>query len=315
MTRLALLLATVLAFAFAGLASAAPASALVVGIADQKSDMFLDQRFTALGIKDARINIGWDAMSSDWQVAELDRWMFFARLQGVDPLVSFGHSRTKRRSLPSPERFQREFRRFRKRYPWVRTFATWNEANHCGEPTCHREKLVAAYYRKLRQACPRCKVLAAELLDMPNVLHWAREFQRHYRRYAGTTPRLWGLHNYVEANRFQTRRLRQLLRVVRGEVWLTEVGGLVRRKVKKRYTVKRIPESEKHARKVTEFLFDELLPTNRRLTRVYLYHWNSSSPQDTWDSALIAPDGRRRPAFRVLARELRTLRARARARR
>ena len=151
----------VLAVAACALAVPSSASALVVGIADQKPDMFADSRFDMLGIKHARLNVGWNVMTSPWQVAELDRWMFLARLQNVQPLVSFGHSRTKRRELPTPARFKYEFRRFLARYPWVNSFATWNEANHCGEPTCHRAKLVASYWRKLRQACPRCTILAA----------------------------------------------------------------------------------------------------------------------------------------------------------
>jgi hypothetical protein len=313
--RLVTPLLTAALLALAALAAApSNASALVVGIADQKADMFLDKRFGALGIRHARINVPWDALTSDWQRAELDRWMFFAQLNKVEPLVGFGHSRIQRRLLPTPERFKHEFKRFRKRYPWVKTFATWNEANHCGQPTCHRERLVAAYWRKLRQACPRCRILAAELLDMPNMLAWVRKF----RRYAKVEPKWWGLHNYVEANRFKSTRLRSLLRRVKGEVWLTEVGGLVKRRTKKRYTVKRIPESAAHAKRVTRFLFEKLLPANRRVTRVYLYHWNSLSRTDTWDSALIGPTGKRRPAYAVLARQMRKLRqlraARARAR-
>ena len=300
-----------LVVAAAALAAPASAPALVVGIADQKPDMFLDGRFADLGIRHARINVAWDAMQSDWQRAELDRWMFLARMRRVEPLVSFGHSRTNRRLLPSPGRLKTEFRLFRKRYPWVRTFATWNEANHCGEPTCHREKLVAAYWRKLRQACPSCRILAAELLDQPNLLAWVRAFRRE----AKVEPKWWGLHNYVEANRFRSARLRSLLRHVKGQVWLTEVGGLVRRRTKKRYTVKRIPESTVHAKRVTEFLFDELLPVNRRLTRVYIYHWNSASELDSWDSALIGPDGVRRPAYWSLVRALRDLRSIGPARR
>ena len=97
----------------------------------------------------------------------------------------------------------------------------------------------------------------------------------------------------------------ELLRRVKGQVWLTEVGGLVKRRRKKKYTVKAIPESEAHARRVTTYLFDDLLPVNRRITRVYLYHWNTATKTDPWDSALIGPDDRARPAFWVLYRNLR----------
>ena len=302
MRRLVLLLAAALV-----LLVPSSASALVVGVADQKADMFLDKRFGDLGIRHARIAIPWDAMRHGFERDIVDRWMFLARLNKVEPLVGFNHSRVNRRQLPTPDQFQREFRKFRKRYPWVKTFATWNEANHCGQPTCRREKLVATYWRRLRQACPtKCTILAAELLDMPNMRSWAREFRRH----SVVEPKIWGLHNYVEANRFKSDRLRTLLRTVKGKVWLTEVGGLVKRRTKrKRYTVRAIPESPAHAKRVTDFLFDELLPVNKRITRVYLYHWNASSNRDSWDSALIGPNGERRPAYWVLARKMRDLRA------
>ena len=300
----------VLAVAALALAVPSSAPALVVGIADQKPDMFRDARFGQLGVKHARLNVSWDALNHDWEVAELDTWLYAARAQGVQPLISFGHSRLFRRELPTPERFKYEFRRFRARYPWITNFATWNEANHCGEPTCHRERLVAAYYRKLRQECPRCTILAAELLDMPNMLTWVNRF----RRYAKVEPRYWGLHNYVEANRFHTTSLKKLLRRVRGQIWLTEVGGLVARRRKRPETVKRIPESKWHALRVTRFVLNEVAPMSRRITRVYLYHWNAMTAKDSWDSAFIDYHGRRRPAFAELQRTMRRLEERERRR-
>ena len=270
-----------------------------VGIADQKADMFADPRFAALGITRARLAIGWDALTSPWQVAELDAWLQGARAAGVEPLISFGHSRTARRSLPTPERLKYEFRRFRQLYPWVTTFATWNEANHCGEPTCHRPRLVAAYYRALHRECPTCTILAPEMLDMPNMARWARDF----RNALGYTPKRWGMHNYVEANRFKMRRLRELLRAVpRAQVWLTETGGLVRRD---NGSTTEIPEGPRHAGEVTRYIFDRIVPRNPRISRVYIYHWNAASATASWDSALITPGGRERSALFVLARVLR----------
>ena len=301
MRRLLLLLVTAVAL----LAPAAGAQAVVVGIADQKPDMFADKRFKALGIKHARIAVPWDAMAYEWQRKEIDRWMFLARLNGVHPLVSFGHSRIHRRHVPTPERMRREFRSFRKRYPWALNFATWNEANHCGEPVCNRIPLVAAYYRTRRRECPDCRILGAELLDQPNLISWVKRFRRAARR----EPEAWGLHNYVEANRFKSDRLRSLLRATKGSIWLTEVGGIVKRRAKKKYTVKRIPESAAHAAKVMRFLFDDVVALSPRISRVYLYHWNAQSSLDSWDSALVGPTGRRRPALDELRQRLRELRA------
>lgn len=303
MRRLVLLVATALLCAAAAPASA---SALVIGIADQKPDMFADARFDALDIRHARMTVAWDALDSDWQRDEIDRWMSAARAKGVQPLLSFGPSRVNRRNIPTPSRLKYEFRRFRARYPWARTWATWNEANHCGMLLCNRAKLVASYFRKMRQECPRCTILAAELLDMPNMLKWVKEFRRHSK----VEPRWWGLHNYVEANRFQTTSTKKLLRRVKGQVWLTEVGGIVKRRTRKKYTVKRIPESQWHAKRVTRFIFRDVTKLSSRITRIYLYHWNSSSTLDTWDSALISHTGKKRPAFSVLQAELERLRRR-----
>jgi hypothetical protein len=277
----------------------AAASTVEVGIADQKADMFTDPRFGVLGITRARLAIGWDALSSKWQVDLLNLWLQGAQAAGVQPLISFMHSRTNRRQIPTPERLKYEFRRFRQAYPWVTTFATWNEANHCGEPLCHRPKLAAAYYRALRQECQTCTILAPEVLDMPNMATWVKSFNRAL----GYSPKIWGLHNYVEANRFRMQRLRELLRVVpRSKVWLTETGGLVRRD---NGSTTKIPEGARHAGEVTRYIFDHILPRNPRIARVYIYHWNSESSATSWDSALINPAGGERSALFVLARVLR----------
>jgi len=296
-------LAAVLLAAAAIGGAAAPARALTVGIADNKPDMFADPRFGAAGIRIARLSVGWDALSSPWQLAEIDAWLGAAQAANVEPLVSFGHSRTDRRSLPTPERFLFEFRRFRARYPWVRDFATWNEGNHCGEPTCHRPQLVAAYYRKLRRECPDCRILAAEVLDQPNMVRLVRAF----RHTAHEEPRYWGLHNYIDANRGRVRGTRRLLRAVKGQIWFTETGGIVARRNRHKVT---FPESARHAATATRFVFRRLVPLSRRVTRVYVYQWNAGPPPQTWDSGLIGPTGRARPALRVVTRVLRRQRAR-----
>jgi len=269
-----------------------------VGIADQKFDMFTDERFAELGIRHARLAIAWDAMRYDWQVEQLDAWLGAAKALGVQPLISFGHSRTNRRSLPTPTRMRLELRKIRRRHPWVRTFATWNEANHCGEPLCHKAPLAASYYRALRSECPSCRILAPEILDMPNAVQWVRQF----RRKLGFTPKTWGVHNYLEANRFRMSRLRALLKALPGaDVWLTETGGLVRRD---NGSSTDIPEGPRHAAEVTRYLFDHVLPRNPRVKALYLYHWNAGPSDTTWDSGLITPAGNERASLNVLRRVL-----------
>src|SRR3954451_17034143 len=234
--------ALLIALALAGLL-AAPAQAkrhLTIGIGDQKTEMLADPRFEALKIRYARVTVSWDALERDWSRAELDQWMFAARISGVTPLVTFSHSRLagRRRVLPSPGLFAYEFQLIRKRYPWVRTFATWNEANHCGEPTCRRVARVVTYYKTMRRLCPRCQILAAELLDFPNMAKWVKEFRRR----APVDPKYWGLHNYRDANRLQTVNTRKLLAATRGYVWLTETGGIVNRQNKSTVSFEESPE-------------------------------------------------------------------------
>jgi hypothetical protein len=290
-------LAAPLAVLLAALAAAAPARALTIGIADQKPDMFTDLRFQLSDLRYARLAVPWDALTSPAQTAWLDTWLAGARAAHVNPLLSFTHSSADRRRLPTPERLLYEFRRLRARYPWVSDYATWNEANHCGEPTCHRPALVAAYWRKLSRECRTCRVLAAEVLDMPNMTSWAKAF----RRAAKVEPRYWGIHNYIDANRLRTTGTRRMLKAVRGQLWFTETGGIVSRTNRRKVT---FPESAEHAGTATRFLFDDLVPLSRRITRVYLYHWNSYPGPTSWDSALIGPNGAPRPAYRVLQRVL-----------
>ncbi len=291
-----------------GWVGAGSASALVVGIADQKPDMFYSPLFASLDVQYARVAISWDAMEHDWERDEVDAWMDGARRAGVMPLVGFGHSRVDRRKLPTPARFKYDFRLFRERYPWVATFATWNEANHCGEPTCHRPQLVAAYFRSITRECPECTILGAELLDMPNMATWVDQYQKHLGK--KKSPRYWGLHNYLDANRMRTTGTRTLLGHTTGQVWFTETGGIVKRK-KTKNTVS-FPESAAHAAKATRWVFDKLVPLSRRITRVYVYHWNAAKGEN-WDSGLVDARGRSRPALGVVRTELRALEKRRQA--
>jgi hypothetical protein len=48
-----------------------------------------------------------------------------------------------------------------------------------------------------------------------------------------------------------------------------------------------------------------VLPTNPRITAVYLYHWNAGPRDGSWDSGLVTAGGRARSALLVLRRVLR----------
>lgn len=273
-----------------------------VGIADQKASVFSDPRLSALGLAYARRSIAWDALKSPAQTAQLDAWVAGARAIGAEPLLTFARpTGPSGRTPPTGAAFKAQFLRFRARYPDITTYSAWNEANQCGTGTCHRPGLVVQYFDAIRRNCPGCKVLAADLLDQDNAASWARAF----RRAANVEPRYWGLHDYIDANRAQTSRTKALLRAVPGEVWLTEVGGLVARRNGSKV---KLPQGKVHAAHATRFIFERLARVSTRITRIYLYHWSSGTSHDSWDSAFIGSDGVPRPAFAELQRQLAKLR-------
>lgn len=278
-----------------GLVVAPPAPAITIGVADQRPDFLTLSSFQRTRIGQARLLVSWNALEVDWQRAEVDRWMAAARAVGVEPLVTFGTSRTSPGFLPSTTRYRRAVETFRERYPWVRQFSTWNEANHCGSRMCHRPATVARYWRQLRLACRGCRILAADLVDAPNLRSWVRAF----RRAAGRTPTRWGLHDYLDANRFRTSYTRTMLSAIgsRAQLWLTETGGLVDRH---NGSSTRIPQGMRHAANATRFLFDRVRRVSPRIQRIYFYNWLANRPPASWDSAFLNFRHGTRPSYRVL---------------
>ncbi len=278
------------------LAALAPrAEALTVGVAEQRPRFVTTTSFERTRIGHVRLFVGWNAIHVGWQRAELDAWMNAVRAARLTPLVTISKSRESPDNLPTPGEYRRAIEAFRARYPWVREFSAWNEANACGERTCRRAALVAAYWRQLRLACPGCTVLAADLIDAPNIGTWVRDF----RRAASTPPTRWGLHNYLDANRFRTTYTRAALRAIgpRARLWVTETGGIVDRRNR---SPTPIPEGFTHAANATGYLFDTIRRLSPRIQRIYLYHWVAPPRPYTWDSALVSRTLEERRAYRVL---------------
>ncbi len=242
-----------------------------IGIGDDKPDLFTDPKFLALRIHNVRYDMAWDALSVSWQRAEVTRWMNLAKRDGLDVLVTIDHSRrvlykripghskpvafSQTRVLPSVKQYVAAFRAFRARFPWVKEFATWDESNCFCEATYGKESLVASYYRAMRSACPSCRILAAEFLDVPPheavpMTTWAKAFDKAL----GYQPGYWGFNNYEDANHLVDTSTRALLRAVKGKIWLAETGGIVRR-----YGVKDpgFPQNAAHAATVDRLRADE----------------------------------------------------------
>jgi len=299
-TRALLLTLAVALAAAAGAHARVPPS---VGIGEQKPGMFSDARWQRLGLTEARYIAPWDALRDARQREKLDDWMAAAREQGVRVLLGFERSlRTRKlsRTLPTDVQFAREFRRFRTRYPDVRDWLVWNEANHPFSLTANRPRKAARYFGIVARNCRGCRVVAADVLDVTGMTSWIKRFQR----YASETPRIWGIHNYADTNRRRTTGTRALLKLTRGQLWFTETGGLVVRREYAGTTVLReFRYSQRHAAKATKHAL-RLACLSPRIRRVYLYHWQAPERVTNWDSALLGPRGTPRPAFRTLRRQL-----------
>ena len=282
---------------------AASAAVPTLGVGEQKPELFSDSRWKRLGLRDVRYITPWDTLDDPVQLERLDRWMVAARAARARVLLGFAHSlRSERlaRTLPSRRQFRRQFRRIRARYPEVRSWIVWSEANDPGALTSKRPRRAAQFFDVVANLCRGCNIVAADVLDVPGMPAWIRRFQRHARH----RPRIWGLHNYADANRFRRSGLRALLRSVRGDVWLTETGGLVLRRTYRGTRVLRTYRySLRHAARATRHVLG-LSCLSRRIRRVYLYHWQAPRPVTSWDSGLLDPFGHPRPAYRVVARWL-----------
>ena len=273
--------------------AAVTASAVTIGVADQQAAFLTNRSFERTLLGHARLLVAWDALRHDWERDQLDAWLSQARATGINPLVTFGKSRTRPDDLPTPERYGAAVGQFRERYPWVREFSAWNEANSCGERTCKRARLVASYYRQLRIACSGCTLLAADLVDQPNLTDWAHEF----RRYATVQPTRWGLHNYLDANRYSTTYTRQALAATDGQLWLTETGGLVDRN---NGSTTVIPQGFTHAANAINYLLATIRRFSGRIQRIYIYNWIANRPPSTWDSGILNYHLEERRSYAVL---------------
>jgi hypothetical protein len=298
-------IALALAVLVSVLAGAPAAGAVVtVGIADQRAGTFHDARLVDI-VHHARLSVAWDALDYRWQQREIDEWMSAARTAGVEPLVTFGRSRTRKYRLPSRAEFRREVRRFRHRYPDVREYSPWNEPNLAIHPRNYDPARIASYYHVLRKLCPSCTVLGADVVDTSSLDRWMRAYLREFPR--NGRPKFWGLHNYVDVNSRSSWGTQVMRRLAPGEIWFTETGAIIRRATPSRLGERdrrvTILVGSSYALEATKRVF-RLAATSPKITRVYLAH-RKATRRSSWDSALVSSDGQLRPWFEVFAEQAR----------
>jgi hypothetical protein len=312
--RRIVLLAVLLALA----APAAAPAALKIGIAENQPNLFADPLFTDLGLKYARVVVSYDVMSSgDDELQRVTDYLTGALAGGIEPLVTFEHARgaaetcgkprnrRKRQCrLPTARRYQREFKRFRKRFPLVRTYVAWNEINHVTQPTYRNPEAAARFADIARRNCRGCRIVVADILDQadrarankPRFRSTLRYIKR-FRKALKSPRRFCGLHNYSDTNRFRDSGTKKMIKALGcREIWLTETGGIYR------FRSSGLNQSASRQKRATTYMF-RLARRFRSIRRLYVYTWFGAVTR-RFDAGLVAR-GKPRPAYYELRRRLR----------
>jgi hypothetical protein len=277
------------------------------GISDNTVAMFGDPRFRWLRPSVARLVVPWDVVNNPTELAWDTAWLEAARADGVRALVVFEKNPRHPRQLPSVSAYGRAVGAFISRFPYVRDYTPWNEENHFMQPTVKAPKRAAEYFNLLSAYCPACSITAADVLDVANMSEWVQKFLRYAHQ-----PRLWGMHNYADLSSGRSTHTAQLLKLVPGQVWFTETGGVVWRYERPKghrgyYNLHSESYAAAGARRLTA-----LAATSPRITRIYYYQWRVSRTlawvrrhgKVSWDSGLLRPDCSVRQAFLVVARAM-----------
>jgi hypothetical protein len=288
-----LLIALVSLLAVAVAPAAAHAATPVIGYGDQNAQMFSDLLFTSLKIRDSRIVVDWDTFRYPEKTARLDAWMKAANAAGVRPLVAIEHSWTAGREklAPTPAQYTALIKRLRARYPFAKNYSPWNEANHSSQPTYRKPQLAATYWKLMRQACTGCTVTSPVYLDLKGAT--SRKWLANLKKATGNRIKLWALHGYGDLNRRSDTQLKSTLKLLPGQVWVTEAAGWVVFGTSWTYNEARA------ARSIT-YTFSLARKYSRKITRWYFYQWRGAPEGSRWDSGVIGLDGKPRAGYTAL---------------
>jgi hypothetical protein len=271
----------------------------LVGVGDESSLMFSSRPWLDLQVHIARYFTAYDVASGNDPDAlgNLVGWLKAAEAAHVQPLIAFYHTAKNATKLPSVATYKQDMADFVKTFPTVTTLQPWNEVNrgnvrargdNYNSPSA---KQSAQYYLALKQVCPNCTVVGLDVLDSTNIgatLRYINAFKHDVGK--RHMPKIWGLHNYSETNRFEDNGTKAILRDVPGQLWLTETGGLAEFKPSFPYSLSR-------QARATSYMFS-LADSSSRIKRLYVYsYFGGAAPNGGFDAGLTGKNGQPRPAY------------------
>ena len=277
------------------------------GIGDEQPEMFTDPLWQQLHTKIVRLIVPYDAAVRADDLAKAHRWIALAEEQHQQVLVAFYHSEHTPTKMPATSTYQHDVQKFVRDFPKVRQYQSWDESNRgnikhvLASPSATS---AARYYQALLRVCKGCTVIGLDVLDAANInptLRYIGEFKREVSRLRTVMPKIWGLHNYSDINRFQSWRTHELIRAFGGQVWLTETGGIVQFAP---YFLNRHGSGLSRAAKVTSYMF-AVAQKYPQIARLYVYDWTGGVGSTRFDAGLTNSRHQPRAAYVTLCKFLR----------
>jgi len=282
------------------------ASSLLVGVGDEHAKLFKNPLWQQLHTKIVRYIAPYDAAVRGDELGKAREWIHAAETQHQQVLVAFYHSEHTPTVLPSVATYQRDVKKFVALFPRVHQYQSYDEANRGNVPGAFSSPsatLAAQYYQALLRSCTiRCTVIGLDVLDANNIgptLEYISEFKREIGRLRTIMPKIWGLHDYSDVNRYESWRTREIDRALGGQVWLTETGGIVQFGS----FTNRNGSGLTRAASVVKYVF-ALAHSQPQITRLYLYDWTGGNASTRFDAGLMSAREQPRPGYVVLCRAL-----------
>lgn len=278
----------------AAIAPATASAAFKVGISENNPPMFDDPNFQALGVKQTRLVMAYNAVTQAQKgdnelTSRVIPYLEKAKAAGIDVLIAIEHARgaaevckTNRTlsqcKLPTDADYETNLRAFLQLFPQVKTITPWNEGNHFTQPTSRNPKAAARFtdiaIRVCKELGRNCKVLRADVLDQADsakakkptfksTLRWIKTYKKAMK--AKTASGTCGIHNYSDVNRFRDTGTKTLIKALGcKEIWFTETGGIAKFGSFK-FDLKR-------QLKATKYMFT-LAKKNKKVKNVFIYTW------------------------------------------
>jgi hypothetical protein len=290
--------------------SASAGAQLKAGISDENGSIFTNPYFQLLGVKQARYITNYDAALKN--PTQTDSWMAAARAAGEQILVAFNpgygtHCPSSPCTLPSASQYTKAFLAFHKRYPFVKIYQPWNEVNSTTQPTWTNPAAVVKYYAIVKKNCKGCTVLGADIEDLvtPHKADYPvyiKALLAAFKKAKVATPKVWGIHNYEDVNYFHSSNTVAMMKLLPGQIWLTETGGIAFFETSALKVL--LPYNLTRQDQATNWMMKLALRYPKRITRLYIYNFLDGTippgPSNRFDSSLMAPDKTPRTAYWAL---------------